>query len=139
MSGSAPSTCGWPPRETRVVFIHRDYHPTNVLWHSGGAINGVVDWINVCRGPVGVDVAHCRTNLAQMYGPETADRFLDAYLVAAEGFVYDPYWDIDSLLDMSYPEPTFYEPWEHFGLKRIAPEETMRRIDAYLERVMGRL
>lgn len=128
--------------ETRAVFIHRDYHPTNVLWQggtSGGAISGVVDWINACRGPAGVDVAHCRNNLAQMYGPETADRFLDAYLAAAEGFVYDPYWDIDSLLDMSYPEPTFYEPWEHFGLKRIAPEETMRRIDAYLERVMGRL
>ena len=42
--------------------------------------------------------------------PGMADRFLDAYLTAAEGFVYDPYWDIDSLLDMSYPEPTFYEP-----------------------------
>lgn len=120
-----------------AVFIHRDYHPTNVLWH-GGAVSGVVDWINACRGPAGVDVAHCRTNLAQMYGPDSADRFLDAYLKVADGFVYDPYWDIDSLLDMSFPEPTFYEPWEHFGLNRIAPAETRRRVDAYLERVTRR-
>ncbi len=124
--------------ETRAVFIHRDYHPTNVLW-QGRTISGVVDWINACRGPAGVDVAHCRTNLAQMYGPDAADSFLDAYLVAADRFVYDPYWDIDSLLDMSLPEPTFYEPWEHFGLDRITSEESMRRIDAYLARVMGRV
>ena len=83
---------------SRPVFIHRDYHPTNVLWRAG-AISGVVDWINACRGPAGVDVAHCRTNLAQMYGPDTADQFLDAYLEVADGFEYDPYWDVDSVLD----------------------------------------
>lgn len=124
--------------EARAVFIHRDYHPTNVLWR-GNEVSGVVDWINACRGPAGVDVAHCRTNLAQMYGPDSADRFLDAYLHAAEGFIYDPYWDIDSLLDMCLPEPTFYEPWLHFGLNRISDAETMRRADAYLERVIKKL
>lgn len=122
---------------SHTVFIHRDYHPTNVLWR-GGAVSGVVDWINACRGPAGVDVAHCRTNLAQMYGPDAADQFLDAYLAAAEGFIYDPYWDIDSVLDMCLPQPTFYEPWAHFGLDRIEPEENRRRIDAYLEQVMRR-
>jgi len=40
-----------------------------------------------CRGPAGVDVAHCRTNLAQMYGPDIADQFLDAYLEVADGLV----------------------------------------------------
>ena len=101
-------------------------------------MSGVVDWINACRGPAGVDVAHCRTNLAQMYGPDSADRFLDAYLDIADGFTYDPYWDIDSVLDMCLPQPTFYEPWSHFGLDRITADENMRRIDAYLERVMMR-
>lgn len=123
--------------EARAVFIHRDYHPTNVLWR-GDAVSGVVDWINACRGPAGADVAHCRTNLAQMYGPEVADRFLDAYLEVADGFTYDPYWDVDSVLDMCLPQPTFYEPWSHFGLDTIAPEENMRRVDAYLECVMMR-
>ena len=120
-----------------MTFIHRDYHPTNVLW-CGGAVSGVVDWINACRGPAGVDVAHCRTNLAQMCGPDSADRFLDAYREVADGFIYDPYWDVDSMLDMCLPKPTFYEPWAHFGLDRIAPAEIMRRVDAYLERVMAR-
>ena len=123
--------------ESRAVFIHRDYHPTNVLWH-GDAVSGVVDWINACRGPAGVDVAHCRTNLAQMYGPEAADRFLDAYLDVADGFAYDPYWDVDSVLDMCLPQPTYYEPWQHFGLGLIAPDEMRRRVDAHLERVMMR-
>ena len=120
------------------VFIHRDYHPTNVLWRAG-AISGVVDWINACRGPAGVDVAHCRTNLAQMYGPDTADQFLDAYLKVADGFDYDPYWDVDSVLDMCIPQPSFYDPWQQFGLSVIAPEELGHRIERYLERVMMRL
>ena len=128
--GAAPAS--------RPVFIHRDYHPTNVLWRAG-AISGVVDWINACRGPAGVDVAHCRTNLAQMYGPDAADQFLDAYLEVADGFEYDPYWDVDSVLDTCIPQPTFYEPWQQFGLDVIAPEELRRRIETYLERVMARL
>ncbi len=124
--------------EIHPIFIHRDYHPLNVLWR-GSAISGVVDWINACQGPAGVDVAHCRINLAQMYGPETAEAFLDAYLAAAEGFVYHPYWDIDSLLDMCLPQPTYYSPWRSFGLGPIAPAENMRRVDAYIERVMMRV
>jgi aminoglycoside phosphotransferase (APT) family kinase protein len=117
------------------TFIHRDFHPTNVLWRDG-TVSGVVDWINACRGPAGVDVAHCRTNLAQMYGPEAADRLLSAYRDVAGRFAYDPLWDIDSLLDMCLPQPTYYTPWRHFGLGPIALGEMRRRVDAHLERVM---
>ena len=124
--------------ESRAVFIHRDYHPTNVLWREG-AVSGVVDWINACRGPAGVDVAHCRTNLAQMYGPRAADQFLDAYLDVADGFAYDPYWDVDSVLDMCLPQPACYAPWQHFGLGASAPHDMRRRVDVYLERIMTRL
>jgi aminoglycoside phosphotransferase (APT) family kinase protein len=56
-------------------FLHRDYHPVNVLW-QGQVISGVVDWVNACMGPPGVDVAHCRLNLVLMYGLAVADRFL---------------------------------------------------------------
>ena len=118
-----------------AVFIHRDYHPTNVLWQAG-AVSGVVDWINACRGPAGVDVAHCRTNLSLMYGPPAADQFLDAYQALARGFDYDPYWDVDSVLDSCYPEPGYYPPWAHFGLGVIAPARLRQRLDAYLESVM---
>jgi aminoglycoside phosphotransferase (APT) family kinase protein len=117
------------------VFIHRDYHPTNVLWHKG-AVSGVVDWINACRGPAGVDVAHCRTDLAQMCGPAAADQFLDAYREVAHGFAYNPYWDLDSILDVCLPQPSFYGPWREFGLGIIAPEVLRHRVDAHLEGVM---
>ena len=124
--------------ESRAVFIHRDYHPTNVLWREG-AVSGVVDWINACRGPAGVDVAHCRTNLAGMYGPAAADEFLTAYRDAADGFTYDPYWDLDSLLDMCLPGPSYYPPWQEFGLGAIPPQVLRQRADAYLESVMRRI
>ncbi len=126
--------------ESHPVFLHRDYHPMNVLWNEG-EISGVVDWINACQGPVGVDIAHCRTNLVAMYGLEAADEFLQFYCSIAEGFEYNVYWDIDSLLNMSWPQPTFYPPWLDFGLEPMSQEALNRRMDAYLERVMlgGRL
>lgn len=127
-----------PAPSARSVFIHRDYHPTNVLWHRG-VVSGVVDWINACRGPAGVDVAHCRTNLALMYGTAAADQFLESYRQVADSFEYDPYWDLDSLLDMYMPQPTFYAPWEELGLGPLAAEELNRRVDAYLAAVMRRL
>ncbi len=123
--------------DERGTFIHRDYHPTNVLWR-GAVVSGVVDWINACRGPAGADVAHCRTNLATMYGIATADEFLTAYCDVADGFTYDPYWDIDSLLDMCLPGPSYYPPWQEFGLAVIPAQLLRQRVDAYLESVMRR-
>jgi aminoglycoside phosphotransferase (APT) family kinase protein len=119
------------------VFLHRDYHPTNVLWHQG-VVTGIVDWINACRGPAGVDVAHCRSNLAMMVGPEAADQFLAAYGAVAEGFDYHPYWDLDSVLSFCLPELTYFPPWLDFGLGHLPPEVLYQRADAYLERVLRR-
>jgi aminoglycoside phosphotransferase (APT) family kinase protein len=129
--------CGAEP-DAHPVFIHRDYHPTNVLWYEG-AVSGVVDWINACQGPAGVDVAHCRTNLAMMFGPMAADQFLETYLEVADRCEYNPYWDLDSLIDMCLPQPTFYPPWQDFGLGILTPEALKQRVDAYLERVMIRI
>src|SRR6266545_5393120 len=51
-----------------AVFIHRDFHPGNVLWRRG-SVTGVVDWASASIGPACVDVGHCRGNLFQ-YGLE---------------------------------------------------------------------
>lgn len=126
------------PPDAGATFIHRDYHPANVLWRDG-RISGVVDWVSACLGPAGADVAHCRTNLAQMYGIAAADRFLAAYSDAADSFAYDPYWDLDSLLDMCLPQPAFYPPWQRFGLPVMGREALNARIDAYLQSVVRRL
>ena len=56
------------------VLCHRDFHPGNVLWHAG-RVTGVVDWTNTCRGPAACDVAHCRNNLALLFGLDAADDF----------------------------------------------------------------
>lgn len=127
-----------PAPASQQVFIHRDYHPVNVLWKNE-SVSGVVDWINACQGPAGVDVAHCRTNLALMFGPDAADWFLAEYVQAADHFVYHPYWDIDSMFDSCLPQPVFYEPWREFGFGLVAPEILRRRIEDYLERIMRRV
>ncbi|MBP8002716.1 MAG: aminoglycoside phosphotransferase family protein [Chloroflexi bacterium] len=124
-----------PEPDSPTVFIHRDYHPTNVLW-QGDKISGVVDWINACRGPAGVDVAHCRTNLVMMFGLAAADQFLASYCRFSPTFTYNPYWDIDGVMDMAFPQPTFYAPWLDFGLKRIPQKTLNQQLDNYINTLM---
>ena len=58
---------------------------------------------------------------------------------AADGFTYEPYWDVDSLLDMCLAGPSYYPPWQEFGLGAIPPQVLRQRADAYLESVMKRI
>ena len=81
----------------RPTFIHRDFHPGNILWRRG-APTAVVDWVEACRGPWGCDIAHCRSELLRLAGPEAADRFLAAYQ-SLTGRTMDPYWEIASVLE----------------------------------------
>jgi len=124
---------------TRSCFIHRDYHPTNLLWESG-KVSGIVDWVNACRGPAGVDVGHCRVNLAQLYDAETADAFLRAYEAhAGEAFHYEPYWDLVSLADILYGPPTVYSGWTALGFTGLTDELVRERLDLYLASIMKRI
>jgi aminoglycoside phosphotransferase (APT) family kinase protein len=77
------------------VFIHRDYHPGNLLW-SSDRVSGIVDWAWSCAGPSLVDVAHCRRNLVLGIGADAADRFLAA---ATDPSSYDPAWDLLDAVD----------------------------------------
>lgn len=79
-------------------FLHRDFHPGNVLWKRDVA--HVVDWADACAGPWGCDIAHCRDNLIRLSGFGAADDFLRCY-VEATGMDYDPYWEIASVLEHS--------------------------------------
>jgi aminoglycoside phosphotransferase (APT) family kinase protein len=128
----------WSQRPSyEPVFIHRDYHPTNVLWLSG-KLSGIVDWASGCQGPASVDLAHCRHNLVSMNGPQAAEAFLEAYQqVVGPEFEHHPYWDIDSILDMTLPDPTFYPPWREFGLAPVPQDQLRARQEAYLQTVLG--
>lgn len=117
-------------------FVHRDYHPVNVLW-QGGRLSGLVDWVNACRGPVGVDLSHCRGNLFLMYGLPAADRFLGAYL-AETGADYHPFWDLEAALGM-LPGPELYPPWAEFGLRGLTVERCRATTEAVVERALAQL
>ena len=86
-----------PPGEERL-FVHRDYHPGNVLW-EGGRVSGIVDWVNASIGSPWADVGHCRVNIASELGQQAADRFLDLYrAVSGRTDDYDSYWDISAAI-----------------------------------------
>ncbi len=129
--GAAPSF--------RSCFVHRDYHPSNVLW-SNGRVSGVVDWVNGCRGPAGIDVAWCRHNLANLHGVSVADDFLAAYIAAAgSDFRYEPYWDLMSVVELLPGPPSMYEGWRAAGMPNISNTEMRERVDLYVESVVARL
>lgn len=125
-----------PAPQTPQRFIHRDYHPTNVLWQNGG-VSGVVDWVNACRGPAGVDVGHCRLNLASLYGVAAADAFLRA-CEALGAAAQHPYWDLLTLMDW-LPEPGVYSPWLELGMTGMTDALVRERLDDYLVSILDRL
>jgi aminoglycoside phosphotransferase (APT) family kinase protein len=119
-------------------FIHRDFHPSNILWVDG-RVSGVVDWVNGCRGPAGIDVAWCRHNLANLHGLLAADEFLSAYKAAAgSAFEYHPYWDLMSVVELLPGPPSMYEGWRASGVK-ISDDVMRERLDLYVASVVTRL
>ncbi len=128
-----------PRPAARACFIHRDYHPTNVLWQDG-QISGVVDWVNACRGVPGIDLGHCRVNLAGLYGTAAADGFLDAYrTLAGDSFTYHPFWDLITLIEFLPGPPYVNPPWVEFGMRGLTDDLMRERMDAYLASIMARL
>jgi len=127
-----------PRPQTPMRFIHRDYHPCNVLWHDG-QLSGIVDWPNACLGPAGIDVAWCRSNLVGLYGIDAADRFLRAYQsLAGTSFSYHPFWDLMVVIELLPGPPDVYPPWVTFGMQGLTDETALERTDAYLISVLAR-
>lgn len=95
------------PAATRV-FVHRDFHPGNVLW-VGEAPSAVVDWCNASIGAPETDVAHCRVNLTYGLGIDAAEGFTARWLARSGRRDYDPSWDlvdaVSSYGDASGPDP----------------------------------
>ena len=94
------------------TLIHRDFHPGNVMWLRGD-LSGIVDWANACHGPVGCDLAHCRSNLRELAGPATGDEFTAAYQ-SLTGVELHPYWVLAGHLEHSH---------RHWTPERLARDE----------------
>jgi hypothetical protein len=116
-----------PSPEAPYRFIHRDYHPDNTLW-SYGRLTGIVDWSDASYGPVAVDIAHMRLNLALRYGPPAAERFVAAFDQVSGGYRHHPYWDMRCLLDL-LPEDE----------GRIIDEAKMPLVEDYLASLLAQL
>lgn len=85
-----------PAPDLPATFIHRDFHPGNVLWYRS-RVSGVVDWQAASIGPEAVDVGHCRANLLG-FGRQTADRFTRLW-EQASGLTYHPWADVVTVVD----------------------------------------
>lgn len=128
-----------PAPPSSIRFIHRDYHPTNVLWQDG-RLSGVVDWPNACLGPAGIDVSWSRANLASLYGLESAERFLRHYRsLSGRDDGYHPYWDILVIIESLPGPPDVYPPWIEHGVAGLTPALMLERDEAYLASVLAKM
>jgi aminoglycoside phosphotransferase (APT) family kinase protein len=114
-----------PPPPGPARFIHRDYHPGNTLWDRG-RLTGVVDWTQASVGPVAIDTAHMRWNLAVGHGLEAAEGFLRHHRALAGEAAGQTYWDVVTLLDV-IPE---------LARDEVPPTWDLDRLERYLELVL---
>ena len=78
-----------------VGFVHRDFHPGNLLWFRG-RLSGVVDWLAACLGPSSIDPGHCRLNMLY-YDSALADELRRAR-EQPSGHQFNPWADIMSII-----------------------------------------
>jgi aminoglycoside/choline kinase family phosphotransferase len=141
-----------PPYEGR--FLHRDFHPGNVLFDvppsgprptpTGAArITGVVDWAGACWGPTDLDVAHCSTNLALLHGPAWGLRFSEAYEQAGGELAATAserlYWRVRDGLAFSEEVRSVAQPWRQAGRTELTTRAVEERLDAYVNALMDGL
>ncbi|MER8072766.1 aminoglycoside phosphotransferase family protein [Streptomyces sp. NPDC094034] len=133
-----------PPYAGR--FLHRDFHPGNVLFdvappgQDGTRITGVVDWAATSWGPTDLDVAHCSTNLALLHGPAWGSRFAEAYEEAGGVLAADAgerlYWRVRDALAFSEEVRAVSRPWREAGRTELTTRAVEERLDAYVTALM---
>ncbi len=115
------------------VLVHRDFQPYNVLW-SRGAIVGVVDWVETCRGPGGADVGHATWNLAALFGADAAFDFVHRYERASETVV-DQGWLAVGALDAIELPLGIPGQAASAGRADVTTDSVVRRLSDYVERL----
>ena len=136
-----------PPHQGR--FLHRDFHPGNVLFDvpparpADARITGVVDWAATSWGPADLDVAHCSTNLALLHGPAWGLRFAEAYEeaggVLAAAASERLYWRVRDGLAFSEEVRVVSQPWREAGRTELTTRAVEERLDAYVTALMDAL
>ena len=124
-----------PADPARKVLVHGDYQHFNVLW-SGQRVSAVVDWPNAGVGDRGIDVGHCRLNLAVLHGADAAMWFLEDYEAAA-GVRVDPAADVRHLMGFGPDWPEFI-PVQVAGRAPVDGPGMAGRVRETLERTLRR-
>ncbi|MGI5425348.1 alpha/beta fold hydrolase [Streptomyces sp. CA-179760] len=132
-----------PPYEG--CFLHRDFHPGNVLFTGSGAglrIGGVVDWVETSWGPADLDVAHCSTALALLHGPEYGLGFRERYEAHGGRHLADGpdhlYWRLLDALAYVRDAAKLAVPWRELGRTDLTPEVLGGRLAAYVTGLLER-
>ncbi|QWB26057.1 MULTISPECIES: alpha/beta fold hydrolase [Streptomyces] len=132
-----------PPYEG--CFLHRDFHPGNVLFTGSGAglrIGGVVDWVETSWGPADLDVAHCSTALALLHGPEYGLGFRERYEARGGRPLADGpdhlYWRLLDALAYVPDAAKLAVPWRELGRTDLTPQVLGGRLEAYATGLMER-
>ncbi|WP_327436495.1 aminoglycoside phosphotransferase family protein (plasmid) [Streptomyces sp. NBC_01201] len=129
-----------PAPAYQPCFLHRDFHPGNVLFAGEGdglAITGVVDWVETSWGPADLDVAHCSTALALLHGVQVGMRLADHYIAAGGTLSDDPadhlYWRVLDALAFAPDAEKVAEPWRELGRADLTPPVLAQRLEEYLQ------
>ncbi|WP_335977902.1 phosphotransferase family protein [Streptomyces sp. CA2R106] len=133
------------PPAHQGCFLHRDFHPGNVLFSGADddlRISGVVDWVETSWGPADLDVAHCSTALALLHGVPAGMAFADRY-VAAGGTLAEPgtvhlYWRLLDALAFAPDAEKVAVPWRELGRTDLTASVLTRRLEGYLEALIDR-
>ncbi|MFI6441736.1 phosphotransferase family protein [Streptomyces sp. NPDC050759] len=127
-------------------FLHRDFHPGNVLFDAPSPgpealrITGVVDWAAASWGPADLDVAHCCTNVALLHGPAWGVRFAEEYEEAGGALATSAgerlYWQVRDALALSEEVQQVSLPWRGAGRTELTARVVEERLAAYVTALM---
>ncbi|MGW1067118.1 phosphotransferase family protein [Streptomyces aureus] len=131
------------PPAYQGCFLHRDFHPGNVLF-TGTAddprISGVVDWVETSWGPADLDVAHCSTNLALLHGVPEGLRFADRYVAAGGTLAEDRgarlYWRMLDALGFAPDAEKVAVPWRELNRVDLTAPVLTQRLEEYIESLL---
>ncbi|MGW7328859.1 phosphotransferase family protein [Streptomyces sp. NPDC054840] len=133
------------PPDHQGRFLHRDFHPGNVLFTGTGEdlrISGVVDWVETSWGPADLDVAHCSTALALLHGVPAGMRFADRYAAAggtlAEDRTAHLHWRLLDALAFAPDAEKVAVPWRELGRVDLTARVLTQRLEGYIHALFER-
>lgn len=87
------------PLDHRVVFVHGDVWPGNIIW-ADGSEPVLIDWKTAGVGGPGVDLTELRKQVAITFGADAPAEVLKGWEDASGSAALDlPYWDVVAALN----------------------------------------